>query len=43
MTTATTNPAAPAQENFASLLEESLERQEMRQGVLIYAEVRRVD
>jgi small subunit ribosomal protein S1 len=43
MTTATTNPAAPAQENFAALFEESLARQEMRQGELITAEVTRVD
>ena len=43
MTTATTNPAAPAQENFATLFEESLARQEMRQGELITAEVTRVD
>ena len=43
MTTATTNPAAPAQENFATLFEEALARQEMRQGELITAEVTRVD
>ncbi|HEX3631883.1 MAG TPA: 30S ribosomal protein S1 [Casimicrobiaceae bacterium] len=43
MTTATTNTAAPAQENFATLFEESLARQEMRQGELITAEVTRVD
>jgi small subunit ribosomal protein S1 len=43
MTTAATNPAAPAQENFATLFEESLARQEMRQGELITAEVTRVD
>ena len=43
MTTATTNPTAPAQENFATLFEESLARQEMRQGELITAEVTRVD
>ena len=43
MATATTNPTAPAQENFATLFEESLARQEMRQGELITAEVTRVD
>jgi small subunit ribosomal protein S1 len=43
MTTATPNPTAPAQENFAALFEESLARQEMRQGELITAEVTRVD
>ncbi|MGH8314684.1 MAG: 30S ribosomal protein S1 [Steroidobacterales bacterium] len=43
MATATTNPTAPAQENFAALFEESLARQEMRQGELITAEVTRVD
>ena len=43
MTTATTNPAALAQENFATLFEESLARQEMRQGELITAEVTRGD
>jgi len=46
MATATTNqPAAQekAQENFAALFEESLARQEMRQGELITAEVTRVD
>src|SRR6266851_4126994 len=44
MATATTtnNDAAP-QENFAALFEESLARQEMRQGELITAEVTRVD
>ena len=36
------NPAAPM-ENFAALFEESLTRQEMRQGELITAEVVRVD
>ncbi|HET7261847.1 MAG TPA: 30S ribosomal protein S1 [Casimicrobiaceae bacterium] len=35
--------AAPAAENFAALFEESLARQEMRQGELITAEVVRVD
>src|SRR5512139_548578 len=40
--TATGNPAA-ATENFAALFEESLARQEMRQGELITAEVVRVD
>jgi small subunit ribosomal protein S1 len=43
MATATTNDAAPPQENFAALFEESLARQEMRQGELITAEVTRVD
>jgi small subunit ribosomal protein S1 len=43
MATATTNPTTPAQENFATLFEESLARQEMRQGELITAEVTRVD
>src|SRR5512140_3182625 len=43
MATATTNPTAPAAENFAALFEESLARQEMRQGELITAEVTRVD
>ncbi len=43
MATATTNSTAPAQENFAALFEESLARQEMRQGELITAEVTRVD
>src|SRR6266508_3565932 len=42
MATATTNQPA-AQENFAALFEESLARQEMRQGELITAEVTRVD
>jgi len=40
---ATNNDAAPPQENFAALFEESLARQEMRQGELITAEVTRVD
>ena len=39
--TQTATPAAP--ENFAALFEESLSRQEMRQGELITAEVVRVD
>jgi small subunit ribosomal protein S1 len=43
MATATTNDTAPPQENFAALFEESLARQEMRQGELITAEVTRVD
>src|SRR5437762_1231182 len=43
MGTATTNEPAQTQENFASLFEESLARQEMRQGELITAEVTRVD
>jgi small subunit ribosomal protein S1 len=43
MATATTNQPAQAQENFAALFEESLARQEMRQGELITAEVTRVD
>ena len=44
MATATTSSSAPAQtENFAALFEESLARQEMRQGELITAEVTRVD
>jgi len=42
MATATTNQPV-AQENFAALFEESLARQEMRQGELITAEVTRVD
>jgi small subunit ribosomal protein S1 len=41
--TATTNQPAQPQENFAALFEESLARQEMRQGELITAEVTRVD
>jgi small subunit ribosomal protein S1 len=43
MATATTNQPGPSQENFAALFEESLARQEMRQGELITAEVTRVD
>src|SRR6202795_631743 len=45
MATATTitNEAVPLQENFAALFEESLARQEMRQGELITAEVTRGD
>ena len=44
MATATqTTAAPPAAENFAALFEESLSRQEMRQGELITAEVVRVD
>src|SRR5216110_2195127 len=44
MATATQTAAAPAAaENFAALFEESLSRQEMRQGELITAEVVRVD
>src|SRR5437763_9039105 len=45
MATATTitSDTAPPQENFAALFEESLARQEMRQGELITAEVTRVD
>src|SRR5689334_24052506 len=43
MATATTNQPAQPQENFAALFEESLTRQEMRQGELITAEVTRVD
>src|SRR5438034_961360 len=43
MATATTNQPAAPQENFAALFEESLARQEMRQGELITAEVTRVD
>src|SRR5215471_8969884 len=42
MPTATSSQASP-QENFAALFEESLARQEMRQGELITAEVTRVD
>src|SRR5947199_697775 len=42
MVTATTNQPQPM-ENFAALFEESLARQEMRQGELITAEVTRVD
>ncbi len=43
MSTATTTQSSPMQENFAALFEESLARQEMRQGELITAEVTRVD
>src|SRR5499427_3570742 len=43
MATATTNQPGQSQENFAALFEESLARQEMRQGELITAEVTRVD
>ena len=44
MATATQAASAPAAaENFAALFEESLSRQEMRQGELITAEVVRVD
>src|SRR4030088_796420 len=43
MATATTNDTVQPQENFAALFEESLARQEMRQGELITAEVTRVD
>src|SRR5664279_3698730 len=43
MATATTNVSASLPENFAALFEESLSRQEMRQGELITAEVVRVD
>src|SRR5919205_3070921 len=44
MATASTTSTPPAQtENFAALFEESLARQEMRQGELITAEVTRVD
>jgi small subunit ribosomal protein S1 len=43
MPTATTTQSSPPQENFAALFEESLARQEMRQGELITAEVTRVD
>src|SRR5438552_1611423 len=44
MATATQTTTAPAAaENFAALFEESLSRQEMRQGELITAEVVRVD
>jgi small subunit ribosomal protein S1 len=42
-TATTTNQPAQPQENFAALFEESLARQEMRQGELITAEVTRVD
>jgi small subunit ribosomal protein S1 len=43
MATATQTPAPAGPENFAALFEESLARQEMRQGELITAEVTRVD
>src|SRR5438445_4534944 len=43
MATATQAAAPAATENFAALFEESLSRQEMRQGELITAEVVRVD
>ncbi len=43
MATATQTPAPAGAENFAALFEESLARQEMRQGELITAEVTRVD
>jgi len=43
MATATQTAAPAAAENFAALFEESLARQEMRQGELITAEVTRVD
>jgi small subunit ribosomal protein S1 len=43
MSTATTTQSSPMKENFAALFEESLARQEMRQGELITAEVTRVD
>src|ERR1700681_4531430 len=43
MATATTTNEPAQQENFAALFEESLARQEMRQGELITAEVTRVD
>src|SRR5882757_1695109 len=43
MSTVTSSQASPPQENFAALFEESLARQEMRQGELITAEVTRVD
>ena len=43
MPTATTTQPSAAKENFAALFEESLARQEMRQGELITAEVTRVD
>src|SRR5499425_1985251 len=43
MATATTNQPGQPQENFTALFEESLARQEMRQGELITAEVTRVD
>jgi small subunit ribosomal protein S1 len=43
MATATQTAAPAGAENFAALFEESLARQEMRQGELITAEVTRVD
>ena len=43
MATATQTAAPAPVENFAALFEESLARQEMRQGELITAEVTRVD
>ncbi len=43
MPTAIANQPSPMKENFAALFEESLARQEMRQGELITAEVTRVD
>src|SRR4029450_10717426 len=43
MATATQTSAPAGPENFAALFEESLARQEMRQGELITAEVTRVD
>ena len=41
--TASIAASAPSMESFAALFEESLSRQEMRQGELITAEVVRVD
>jgi small subunit ribosomal protein S1 len=43
MSTSMSTPQVPVVENFAALFEESLARQEMRQGELITAEVTRVD
>ena len=43
MSTATTVETPIAEESFAALFEESLKRQEMRQGEVITAEVLRVD
>ena len=43
MATATQMSGTTPVENFAALFEESLARQEMRQGELITAEVTRVD
>ena len=43
MATATHSMSTSPTENFAALFEESLSRQEMRQGELITAEVVRVD